>query len=104
MSHYLVRAKLKENKFEELSKKVENEKFKSLEPFGAAITKSLKNARYDQENDEAVWEEEDYCSPPLKQEKEAVLNDYFEDIRVDKVEKGEGWKQIKELPILWEQI
>ncbi len=101
MSYYLVKAKPKKSKLKELSKKVENEEFKSLEPFGRAITKSLKKARFDPEKEVAVWEEEDYCSPPLKQEKEAVLNKYFKNIKVEKVEKGEGWKRIEELPSLW---
>ena len=38
----------------------------------------------------AVWEEEDYCDPPLAQEREAVLDDYFGDLRVEAVKEGGG--------------
>jgi hypothetical protein len=48
-----------------------------------------------------VWEEEDYCSPPLAEERAAVLDDYFEEIEVEKVQKGGGWQQIKNLPKLF---
>ena len=45
-----------------------------------------------------LWEEEDYCSPPLKQEREAVFDKYFLDLKTEKVAEGEGWKKIKNLP------
>ncbi|MBV8830978.1 MAG: hypothetical protein JO108_17290, partial [Acidobacteriaceae bacterium] len=48
----------------------------------------------------AVWEEEDYCSPPLAQERAAVLDAYFEKIKVEQVNEGEGWKRIRALPKL----
>jgi len=49
----------------------------------------------------AVWEEEDYCAPPLAQERAAVLDDYFHDLRVEKVKEGEGWSKIEALPRLF---
>ncbi|WP_376788771.1 hypothetical protein [Thermoflexus sp.] len=55
MAFYLVRARLW----------MERGEFRRLRPFGLALTASLENARWDPETDEAVWEEEDYCSPPL---------------------------------------
>jgi hypothetical protein len=45
-----------------------------------------------------AWEEEDYCTPPLAQERTAVLEDYFQDLRVEKVKEGEGWSKIDVLP------
>lgn len=84
MAHYLVRAK---PNFERLN----YEEFEAMRPFGWALTTSLENARYDPETSEAVWEEEDYCSPPLAMERDAVLNDYFEDIAVEQVNEGKGW-------------
>jgi hypothetical protein len=30
-----------------------------------------------------IWSEEDYCSPPLAMEREAVLDRYFTDIKVE---------------------
>jgi hypothetical protein len=58
-----------------------------MRPFGKSPQYSLENARIDTEDsDFALWVEEDYCSPPLAMEREAVLNRYFIDITVEKVE------------------
>ena len=103
MAYYLVKAELLESKAHELKRKVFSEEFRNLEPFGRAIDYSLKNAKYDPQNGKAVWEEEDYCTPPLAQEREAVLDIYFSDLQVEKVNKGEGWKKIDDLPVLWEK-
>lgn len=74
-----------------------------MRPFGQALHYSLENARL-QENGFAVWEEEDYCAPPLAQERSAVLNRFFEQLSVERVEKGAGWKQIVNLPLLWTEL
>jgi hypothetical protein len=63
------------------------------------LTYSLTEART-QPDGTAVWEEEDYCSPPLAQERAAVLDKYFDEIKVEQVNAGEGWKQIQTLPKL----
>ena len=77
-----------------------------MEPFGRAMTKALENARFDPGSGEAVWIEEDYCSPPLAMERAEVLDDYFSDLTI--VEKGvdeaAGWRRIGDLPGLWEQL
>lgn len=49
----------------------------------------------------AVWEEEDYCTPPLAQERAAVLDRYFDDLAVESVRPGAGWERIEELPRLF---
>jgi hypothetical protein len=50
------------------------------------------------------WVEEDYCSPPLAMERESVLDQYFNDIEVLRVESEEqGWNMIKEKPSLWDK-
>jgi len=49
----------------------------------------------------AVWEEEDYCRPPLAEERAAVLDEYFDQLRVERVEHGAGWEQIAALPPLF---
>jgi hypothetical protein len=61
---------------------------------------SLENAWID--SDTALWIEEDYCSPPLAMEREAVLDRYFDVITVEKVRAEEGWKTIDDKPMLWE--
>jgi len=103
MAHYLVNATPITAKLPELKQKLEAGTFISLSPFGKPLSYSLENARI-RENGMAAWEEEDYCSPPLKEEKEAVLDDYFEDIEVERVKEGEGWAEISKLPLLFRTL
>lgn len=99
MAHYIVRAKAKPELLAELNQKLSEDAFTGLRPFGKALTYSLRGARM-QPDGRAVWEEEDYCSPPLAQERAAVLDTYFDDITVERVEAGQGWQQIESLPKL----
>jgi len=99
MAHYLVRAKPKLERLAELHRQVQENAFIDLRPFGKALTYSLTEART-QPDGTAVWEEEDYCSPPLAQERAAVLDKYFDEIKVEQVSAGEGWTRIKRLPKL----
>lgn len=99
MAHYLVRAKPKPERLPDLHRQLRNETFIGLRPFGKALTYSLNNARTELDGT-AVWEEEDYCSPPLAQERAAVLDTYFDEITVEVVDAGEGWIRIEDLPKL----
>jgi hypothetical protein len=103
MAYYLVTANPKKELLSELKESLNKDSFRNLQPFGKALTFSLRNARI-QENGKAVWEEEDYCSPPLKEEKENVLDKYFSNIEVKKVSKEEGWKEIENLPGLYDNL
>lgn len=100
MAHYLVRATPRGDRLRELEALLEKDAFLALQPFGRAVTHSLRNARVHGDGG-AVWEEEDYCSPPLAQERRAVLDDYFDDLTVSPVSRGEGWKRIASLPPLF---
>jgi hypothetical protein len=102
MAYDLVRARLKAGLAVELREQLSREAFRSLRPFGPALTKGLVNARRDPMTGEAVWEEEDYCRPPLAMERRAVLDRYFEDLRVEPVREGAGWQRIAAMPSLWE--
>jgi hypothetical protein len=99
MAYYFVRAKPRAERMEELRRQLEHKAFVDLRPFGKALTHSLENARIESDGS-AVWEEEDYCSPPLAEERAAVLDLYFDQITVQPVNADEGWKQIRELPKL----
>ena len=99
MAHYIVRAKPKPDFLGELNQKLRENAFVDLRPFGQALSHSLSEARM-QANGVAIWEEEDYCSPPLAQERAAVLDTYFDDITVERVNAGEGWNRIGSLPKL----
>jgi hypothetical protein len=102
MAHYLVRARAKPEKLDELAERVAANAFVDLEPFGRALTKGLRGARV--EGDGAIWEEEDYCAPPLAEERAAVLDTYFDGITVEPVAKGEGWRRIEGLPHLFSAV
>ena len=101
MAYYLVRARVRLDLTSELRARLDRGEFRTLRPFGEALTLALENARLDPQTGEAVWEEEDYCSPPLAMERAAVLDRYFDDLRVEPVREGEGWQRIAHLPSLW---
>lgn len=100
MAYYLVRAHLREELRDELLQKLDAKAFARLRPFGEALTMGLEGARR-QADGRAVWEEEDYCSPPLAMERAAVLDRYFTGIEVETVSEDDGWAQIAALPGLW---
>ncbi len=100
MAFYLVRAYPRAHRLAELESLLRENAFADLRPFGKALSHSLCNARV-RGDGVAVWEEEDYCSPPLAQERRAVLDDYFADLSVVSVPRGEGWKTIEFLPPLF---
>ena len=102
MAHYLVRARPRPGKLDELEDRLRDDAFVELQPFGRALTQGLRGARM--EGDGAVWEEEDYCSPPLAEERAAVLDSYFEGIAVEPVAEGEGWRRIESLPPLFPDL
>ena len=101
MAYYLVKAKAKGD-LEELKKRLDSGEIRAMRPFGTALDESLKGARV-QADETWVWEEEDYCRPPLALEREAVLDTYFTDLKVQKVEKTAGWRQIETLSSAWEK-
>lgn len=103
MTFYLVRAKPKKERLEILKEELNAGKISRMRPFGQALQYSLENARIDDENrDYALWIEEDYCSPPLAMERESVLDRYFNDISVERVEsEQDAWDSISDKPRLW---
>jgi hypothetical protein len=100
MAYYLVSARPLGERLEELETKLNQRAFVELRPFGPSLTDSLESARR-MPDGTAVWEEEDYCRPPLAQEREAVLDRYFEELSVEPVERGRGWERIEQLPPLF---
>jgi hypothetical protein len=106
MAHRLVRARPRADLLAELRERLDDDELRAMDPFGESITRALDDARLDPDTGEAVWIEEDYCSPPLAMEREAVLDDYFEDLRVVEpdVDPEPGWRRIEDLPSLWERL
>jgi hypothetical protein len=76
MAHYLVKAKPYDETLEDLKTSIRKKGFEHLKPFGPSLSYSLEHAKIDSDSD-WIWEELDYCSPPLKQEREQVLDRYF---------------------------
>jgi hypothetical protein len=103
MAFYLVSAVPKHGLMDELGERLAADAFLAMKPFGRALTVALRNARVRRDG-VAVWEEEDYCSPPLAEERAAVLDAYFQDIRVENVGAGTGWKKIEPLPPLFPEL
>ena len=106
MAYYLVKAKYHKNLLTELRTRLDSGEINKMRPFGTALQYSLDNARLDpagQGEGWTVWEEEDYCSPPLAQERAAVLDTYFTALSVEKVSQGKGWERIESLPKLWDK-
>jgi len=103
MALYLVRAKPRKESLENLHKELRSGMISKMTPFGKAIQYSPENARIDTESpDYALWDEEDYCTPPLAMERKGVLDQYFSDITVESVESEEyGWNKIEDKPRLW---
>lgn len=103
MAYRLVRARPKAGRLPELRERLDDGEIRQFDPYGRAMTKSLKQARIDTDTGEAVWVEEDYCSPPLAMERE-VLEEYFADITVvdEDVDEAAGWAAIDDHPSLWD--
>lgn len=100
MAHYFVRAKA-QGDLDDLKARLEAGDIRAIRPFGKARDYSLHHARLEADGT-ILWEEEDYCSPPLAVERQVVLDRYFEDIETRRIERDEGWRRIETLPRLWE--
>ncbi len=102
MAHYLVTATPRAELLAELEDRLARNEFSGLRPFGKALTYSLRRARR-LPNGKAMWEEEDYCQPPLAEERAAVLDRYFDGLAVEPVVEGTGWALIDALPAMFPQ-
>lgn len=103
MAYYLVTAIPRQARLRDLQQRLARDEFVKLRPFGGAMTKSLSDARRFPDG-VAVWEEEDYCRPPLAEERAAVLDHYFDDLKVEAVPEGEGWRRIEGLARLFPDL
>src|SRR5262245_39150856 len=103
MAHYLVTARPKSERLGDLLANLRKRAYASMRPFGGSMTNSLENARL-REDGYAVWEEEDYCSPPLAQERAAAFDEFFDELKVTPVREGAGWDEIEEFPRLFPDL
>jgi hypothetical protein len=102
MAYYLVTAKPIQSKMDALRRWLDSGEIRKMEPFGRALHSGLDNARWDSD-EVAIWEEEDYCIPPLAQERAAVLDAHFTELKVQHVNQGDGWNQIETLKRIWDE-
>jgi hypothetical protein len=102
MAYYLVTASLDRARQAELKTRLDAGEINVLRPFGQALDYGLRHARR-LDDGRIIWEEEDYCRPPLAMERAAVLDHYFSGIAVETVQPGEGWRRIEALPRLWQE-
>ena len=101
-----VRARPHRDHLADLRERLDSGEIAGMDPFGDAMTTALDRARLDPETGEAVWVEEDYCSPPLAMERAEVLEDYFAAIRIveEDVDETSAWARSEDLPGLWDRM
>ncbi len=100
MSFFLVNAKPKRDRLGALAEHLRTGHFLGLRPFGRVLAHSLSRARQ-RHDGRVLWEQEDYSTPPLSEMRAGVLDDYFDDLWLEPVAQGEGWKRIQGLPPLF---
>ncbi len=81
---YRVRARLKRGTEAALLERLTDGSVAAQRPDGAEIVASMERAVID-EDGTVRWTETCYCSPPLKHERETVLDDHFERIEAEPV-------------------
>ena len=106
MAYRFVRANPNRERLPELRDRLDGDEIERMDPFGRALTTALERARFDPETGEAVWIEEDYCTPPLAMERAEVLDEYFSEITIvdEDVDEAAGWRRIDDLPGLWDLV
>ena len=101
---YLVRATVDLDRASELHRMLRNGELDTKQPFGRALTRGLRDARFDESTGEAVWLEEDTHSPPLSPSQTELLERFFTDITDERVTRTEGRKRLEGLPPLWDEV
>src|SRR2546428_4109889 len=84
MVFWLVTAKPRVERLGELRRRLDSREISRMRPFGRSLENGLVKARL-REDGIALWEEEDYCVPPLAQERAAVLDYYFDNLTVEDI-------------------
>src|SRR3989441_12883652 len=101
MVFWLVTAKPRVERLGELRRRLDSREISRMRPFGRSLENGLVNARL-REDGSALWEEEDYCVPPLAQERAVVLDHYFDNLTVEDIgDRDQGWEKLTSLPSLW---
>ncbi len=81
---YRVRARFRDEKKKDFLRILTDGTVENLEPFGREIAAAMRRAV--RREGEVAWTETCYCPTPLLQEREAVYDNYFEEIETETVE------------------
>src|SRR3989442_12866008 len=101
MVFWLVTAKPRVERLGELRRRLDSREISRMRPFGRSLENGLVNARL-REDGSALWEEKDYCVPPLAQERAVVIDHYVDNLTVEEIgDPGQGWEKLTGLPSLW---
>lgn len=83
---YQIKARLKEGKAKGFKEALENGTVAGIGPDGREIVKGMESATISKSGD-ITWNMICFCSPPLEHEREAILDEYFEDMRIEPSKK-----------------
>jgi hypothetical protein len=99
MAYYLVRAKPNPERRAELHTRLGENAFMALRPFGKALTHSLNEARTQPDADRYMGRR-GLLLAAASPRACCVLDRYFDEIKVEQVNAGEGLNRIERLPKL----
>jgi hypothetical protein len=95
VAHYIVRAKPKPEGVGELNQKLRDNAFVGLRPFGKALTHSLKRGTSGNQMGQRSGKKRITVRRRWPKQPEAVLDTYFDEITVERVNAGEGWNGLR---------
>lgn len=90
---YSVTAKFDKKKMKEFYQKLTDGTIEHQKPDGKEIVDSMKRAKIKSDN-QIIWSEQCYCTPPLKHERETVYDRYLFDIKTEPIEQYEEYEGI----------
>lgn len=83
---YSVKARFHKTKMPEFYQKLTDGTIEHQKPDGKEIIDSMKRAKITS-NNEIMWSETCYCSPPLQHERQTVYDKYLSDIKTEPIEE-----------------
>ena len=86
---YRVTAQFKPATAEALRRQLDDGSIAAQQPDGQEMVDSLHRAVL-RDNDEVVWSEQCYCTPPLAHERATILDRYFDILATEAIEDYEG--------------
>lgn len=100
VTSYLVKGTPRPGKLVKLRRKLELGDIGLMRGFGESLEFGLKNAKLSEDGG-VLWEQTSDSTPPLSQERRAILSEFFREITTEEVAQGKGWERIGSLQPLW---